>query len=126
MERGARSPRRDEGAALLIILMIIVTITSIALAAATQAWSVTWRRDNEEELIFRGNQYVDAILAYRKEHQGQFPSNLDDLFKPGPRRLRYIRKLYRDLETGRMNDSVAGESWGEFERQDARIRKGKE
>ena len=37
-----------------------------------------------------------------------------------------IRKLYRDLETGRMNDSVAGESWGEFERQDARIRKGKE
>ena len=85
-----------EGGSILIILMIGVAISSIALAVATQSWSSTWRRDREEELIFRGEQYVDAILAYRKEHGGQFPTNLEDLFKPGPRRLRYIRKLFRD------------------------------
>src|SRR5437868_10039376 len=33
-----------------------------------KAWSTTWRRDSEEELVFRANQYVDSIIAYRKEH----------------------------------------------------------
>ncbi len=88
--------RREEGGALIIVLMIGAVVAAIALTAASQAWSTSWRRDSEDELIFRGNQYVDAILAYRKEHSGQFPTNLEDLLKPGPRRLRYIRKLFRD------------------------------
>ncbi len=98
MERlqGRMHHRRSEEGALLIIIMIGVVVASIGLAAAVQAWSTTWRRDNEEELIFRGKQYVNAILAYRKEHGGQFPLNLEDLYKQGPRRLRYIRKLFKD------------------------------
>ena len=88
--------RKGEEGGLLILLMVGVAIVSIALGAATQAWSTTWRRDNEKELIFRGTQYVDAILAYRKEHAGQFPTRLEQLFELGPRQLRYIRKLYRD------------------------------
>lgn len=88
--------RAREGGAILIIIMIGVAVTTIGLAVATQAWTTTWRRDREEELIFRANQYVNGILAYRKEHGGQFPLNLEDLYKPGPRRLRYIRRLYKD------------------------------
>src|SRR3989442_4802061 len=76
--------------------MVALAVAVIALGAAVQAWSTTWRRDNEEELIFRANQYVDAIIAYRKEHGGQFPLNLEDLHKPGPRRYRYIRRLYNE------------------------------
>src|SRR3989442_2013014 len=76
--------------------MVALAVAVIALGAAVQAWSPTWRRDNEEELIFRANQYVDAIISYRKEHSGQFPLNLQDLYKPGPRRLRYIRRLYKE------------------------------
>jgi type II secretory pathway pseudopilin PulG len=94
-DRGCTGRSREEGG-LLIILMIGVAISSIALTAATQAWSVTLRRDKEDELIFRGEQYVTAILAYRKEHGGQFPTNLQDLYKPGPRGVRYLRKLYKD------------------------------
>src|SRR2546428_2554251 len=90
------SQRHSESGAILIIVMVVMTVAVIALTAAVQAWSTTWRRDNEEELIFRANQYVDAIIAYRKEHGGQFPLNLEDLHKPGPRRYRYIRKLYKD------------------------------
>src|SRR5213593_2279884 len=86
----------NESGAILIILMVALTVAAIALGAAVQAWSKTWRRDNEEELIFRANQYVDAIISYRKEHGGQFPLNLQDLYKPGPRRLRYIRRLYKE------------------------------
>jgi len=92
-------PARQGGAeagAVLIIFMVALTVAAIALGATVQAWSKTWRRDNEEELIFRANQYVDAIIAYRKENGGRFPQSLLDLYKPGPRRLRYIRRLYRD------------------------------
>ncbi len=94
MTRSSRSA--DESGAILIVFMVTLAIAAIALGAAVQAWSTTWRRENEEELIFRANQYVDGIIAYRKEHGGQFPLTLEDLFKPGPRRLRYIRRLYKD------------------------------
>jgi type II secretory pathway pseudopilin PulG len=88
--------QRKESGALLLILMVGVAVMSIGLGVAAQAWSATWQRDSEEELIFRANQYVDAILAYRKDHAGQFPTNLDDLMKLGPRHVRYIRKLFKD------------------------------
>jgi hypothetical protein len=95
MMNGGRRGGRESGS-LLVIIMIGVAVTSIALGAATQAWRTTWRRDSEEELIFRANQYVDGIVAYRREHAGQFPLDLEVLAKQGPRRLRYIRKLYKD------------------------------
>jgi len=88
--------RKGEEGGLLIILLIGVAVSMIALSAAFQSWSVTWRRDSEEELIARGNMYVDAILAYRKDHGGQFPTNLEDLAEEGPRRVRYIRRLFED------------------------------
>jgi len=91
-----RDARAIESGAILIVVMVVMMVAAIALTAAVQAWSTTWRRDREEELIFRANQYVDAIIAYRKEHGGQFPLNLEDLHKPGPRRYRYIRRLYKD------------------------------
>src|SRR3989475_11925931 len=91
-----RGRMRSESGAILIVFMVTLAVAAIALGAAVQAWSTTWRRDNEEELIFRGNQYVDAIISYRKEHGGQFPLNLQDLYKPGPRRPRYIRRLYKE------------------------------
>src|SRR5215831_5362914 len=89
-------PRRREEGGLLIILMVWVAVMSIFAGVAYQEWSIVWRRDNEEELIFRGHQYTTAILLYRAEHGKQFPATLDELMKPGPRQVRYIRKLFRD------------------------------
>jgi hypothetical protein len=88
--------RKEEEGALLLLIMVGAAVMVIGIAVAAQAWSSTWRRDSEDELIFRGNQYVDAILAFQKEHGGTLPLTLDELMKLGPRRLRYIRKLYRD------------------------------
>jgi type II secretory pathway pseudopilin PulG len=68
----------------------------VMLGAAVQQWSAVQRRENEEELIFRGKQYVRAIKLYQAEHGGALPTSLEILVKPGPRRLRYIRKLFRD------------------------------
>jgi type II secretory pathway pseudopilin PulG len=92
----SRTVHNRQDGSFLIIVMIGVAVTMIGLGVAAQSYSTALRRDKEEELIFRARQYVHAILAYRKEHGGQFPLTLEDLHKPGPRRLRYIRKLYPD------------------------------
>ena len=85
-----------ESGHLLITLMIAITVMSILLGAAFQQWSVIVHRDKEEELIFRGGQYVDAIIRYRMDHGGALPTSLADLAKPGPRGFRFIRKLFTD------------------------------
>ncbi len=87
---------RGESGHLLLLVMIGIIIMSIMLGAAVQQWSTVQRRENEEELIFRGNQYVKAIKRYQAEHGGALPTSLEILIEPGPRRLRYIRKLFRD------------------------------
>ncbi len=92
----SKTRRKAEAGGILIIMMIGVAVTTIGLTAAAQTWSTVWRRDREEELIFRAEQYVDAIIAYRKEHAGQFPITLEALYEPGPRGHRYIRKLYSE------------------------------
>jgi len=91
-----RNRRDGESGHLLLIVMMGLVVMSIMLGAAVQQWSTIQRRENEEELIFRGNQYVKAIKLYQAEHGGALPTSLEILIQPGPRRLRYIRKLFRD------------------------------
>ena len=81
---------------LLITLMVALMVLAILLGVAFQQWSIINRRDLEQELIFRGGQYVDAIIKYRTEHAGALPTDLEQLYQPGPRGLRYIRKLFKD------------------------------
>ena len=90
------APRSSESGHLLLALMIGLTVLAIFLTVVVQQWSTIERREREKELIFRGNQYAKAIKKYQLEHGGAFPTALDQLMEPGPRRLRYIRKLFRD------------------------------
>jgi hypothetical protein len=76
--------------------MMGLVVMSIMLGALVQQWSDIQRRENEAELIFRGNQYVKAIKLYQAEHGGALPTSLEILIKPGPRQRRYIRRLFRD------------------------------
>ena len=97
--RDMKRRRKNEAGALLIILMVGVAVAMVGIAVAFQSWSIVWQRDSEEELISRGQQYIEAIKAYRKEHGNQCPPNLEELMKPGPRQVRYIRKLFKDPMT---------------------------
>jgi len=49
------------------------------------------RRDNEEELIFRGNQYARAINQYQRKFANASPRDLDVLIEQ-----RMLRKKFRD------------------------------
>jgi hypothetical protein len=53
------------------------------------------QREKEEEMIWRGKQYVRGIkLYYRKT--GRFPTSVDDLTKPKLGSLRFMRQAYKD------------------------------
>src|SRR5262245_48677551 len=97
MNQEQRSRFRDcESGHLLIAVMIGITLMLIFMTVVAQQWSSLERRENEKELMFRGTQYAKGIRKYQSEHGGAYPTSLESLMELGPRRLRYIRKLYRD------------------------------
>lgn len=91
-------PRKDgsqeSGYALLLVLfmMTVMVITSMAVLVDRRTQG---RREREDQMIWRGNQFVRAIrLYYRKT--GHYPQDLDTL-KKGVADLQFIRpEVLRD------------------------------
>jgi type II secretory pathway pseudopilin PulG len=102
----------------LIAAMVAVTIIGIMLGATGQSWTMFMKREREEELLFRGMQYRDAIIRWN--NGGKIPSTLpgaiqpvlqnkkplmdlkDLLQDPGSAgTVKYLRQLYKDPITGK-------------------------
>lgn len=81
----------------LAAMMVIMAIMAIFLTVAVETASFQQKREKEEELIFRGNQVVEAIRLFRARF-GRFPIALDELAKANPR---VLRKIWNDPMTGR-------------------------
>jgi len=73
------------------MLMMAVFIISLGLLVAVPVWQTELQREKEEELIFRGKQYVEAVRIYVQKNPGRFPASLKELLDK-----KCIRKLYRD------------------------------
>ncbi len=83
----------QEGYALLVIIFLLALL---AIAVSTVAPNVITnaRREQEDEMIWRGKQYTRGIrLYYTKLHK--FPTALDDLYKPKTG-IRFMRQAYKD------------------------------
>ncbi len=76
---------------IMIMLVILLTVLSIGLMVAVPVWQTQIQREKEEELIFRGRQYVEAVRLYQLKNPGRFPKTLRVLAEK-----KCIRKLYRD------------------------------
>jgi type II secretory pathway pseudopilin PulG len=85
---------RDRGF-ILVMLLGLITIMGILLTVALPSVETEIQRDQEAELIFRGEAIANAIRAY-KARTGGYPSSLDDLMKVKPR---ILRKVYLDPMT---------------------------
>lgn len=85
--------KREAGTTFLIV-MAMVTIGSIGLLAAVPLWKTQIQRENEEELLFRGRQYVEAIRLYQTKNPGSFPKTIEELVKG-----RFLRKAFPDPMT---------------------------
>ncbi len=84
----------------IVALMVGIAVLLILLGAAMPVWHTVVQRDREEELIFRGEQYVDAIIRFYGKYN-RYPLSLDELNEIDGRR--FVRKLWTDpmMEDGR-------------------------
>ena len=88
-----------------IALLVAIVIIGINLGAAGKYWQNVMLRDKEEELLFRGNQYRQAIERYYVAVPGrlQYPGKIDDLLADSrtPLGKRHLRQKYMDPMTGK-------------------------
>ncbi len=91
-----RHPASEAGFTLAAVV-ILLAVMAIMLTVAVQTASFQKRRENEEELIFRGNQIVEGVRLFRARH-GRFPNSLVELARANPR---VMRKVWSDPITGK-------------------------
>lgn len=98
----------------LVAVVVAMAVMAILMDVAVQTVTFQRQREKEEELIFRGQQYVEAIRLFRAR-QGRFPLTLKELAEAKPR---VLRKVWLDPITGK-NDWVPvflGEEGGNVEK----------
>jgi type II secretory pathway pseudopilin PulG len=93
-ERG-NAVRRGEAGYNLVVLIMAITVLTIMLTVTLPLVSQQIRRDKEEELIFRGLQYAEAIRVFQIRYQ-RLPNKLTELVEVKPRS---IRQLWKDPMT---------------------------
>jgi len=85
-------PRQRGSAFLLAIFTVLIVIAGTVTALE---WGATLRRrDQEEEMIWRGEQYKKGIARYFHK-TGHYPQTIDDL-KKGLPQLQFLRQAYKD------------------------------
>lgn len=94
---------RQQGYTYLGVLLIVL-ILGMTLSGATLVSETLRQREKEQELIFSGQQYVNAIRSYYESGAGgvsTFPKSISELLKdprfPGVRR--HMSKPWRDPMT---------------------------
>jgi hypothetical protein len=89
-----KTRRRTEAGYTLLLVVFMVATMLIAAAIATPNIITEGRRQKEEVMIWRGNQYARAIgLYYRKF--GKFPTKVEDLTNQ-TNGVRFLRQAYPD------------------------------
>ena len=86
--------RRLDGGYAMAALLVGLAVASILMSVALPAWRHLVQREKEEELIFRGQQYVRAIGLFQRKYGATFPPSLDVLVEQ-----RFIRRKFKDPMT---------------------------
>jgi type II secretory pathway pseudopilin PulG len=94
MTTAGQTGKRAEGYAMAAMLVAIAVMT-VAMTVALPAWRQDVRREKEEELVFRGRQYVRAIQLFQRKFAAAYPPDIDTLVKQ-----KFLRKKYKDPMTG--------------------------
>jgi len=79
------------------LLLVAFASTLLLIAAVTAAPNIKTmrKREKEQDMIWRGNQYVRGIKLYYRKN-GKFPTSLEDLTKPQVGNIRFMRQQYKD------------------------------
>jgi type II secretory pathway pseudopilin PulG len=91
--------RRDAGFS-MAALVIFLTAASILLTISVPSYVMEAKREQEKELIFRGEEYTRAIQKYQRT-LNLLPTSVEDLLSSNG--TRFLRKAYAD--------PISGEPW---------------
>jgi type II secretory pathway pseudopilin PulG len=72
-------------------LLVGLSIMAVMFTVVMPVWKQTAQREKEEELVFRGKQYVHAIGLFQRKFANAYPPNIDVLVDQ-----RFLRKKFKD------------------------------
>ena len=75
-------------------LLVAMSIMAVMMTVAMPVWKHQTQREREEELVFRGMQYVHAIALFQRKFANAYPPNVDVLVDQ-----RFLRKKFKDPMT---------------------------
>jgi type II secretory pathway pseudopilin PulG len=99
------SAGKQRGFTYVAVLIMVATMGAVG-AAFGELTSHAVQRDKEQDLLYAGNQYREAIASYYRRTPGAFkryPNKLEDLLEDRrfPVAVRHLRRLYPDPITGK-------------------------
>lgn len=89
-----RSPSKQERGYTLAVVAVFTTVLLVTLSEATVNWQKAMQREREEELIFRGKQFMRAIELWQRKFPGTYPTTIDALLSTN--NTRFLRKKWKD------------------------------
>jgi type II secretory pathway pseudopilin PulG len=92
--QGNRQRNAEQGYA-MAALLVAMSIMAVMLTVVMPVWKHANQREKEEELVFRGLQYVHAIGMFQRKYANAYPPNVDVLVEQ-----RFLRKKFKDPITG--------------------------
>lgn len=93
-----RSKSAGEGGYVLLSIMLLMTLMLIALSIEAPRIAQQVKREKEDELMHRGNEYKNAVRKYFRKF-GRYPVSIDQLESTNG--MRFLRKRYKDPFTGK-------------------------
>src|SRR4051794_36476752 len=83
--------RTSEQGYAMAALLIAMSVMAIMMTVVMPVWKQAAQREKEEELVFRGRQYVHAIGLFQRKFANAYPPNIDVLVDQ-----RFLRKKFKD------------------------------
>jgi hypothetical protein len=85
---------RNEKGYTLAVVAVFTTVLLVSLSEAAINWQKAIQREREEELIFRGKQFMRAIELWQRKFPGTYPMTIDALLSTN--NTRFLRKKWKD------------------------------
>jgi len=94
----ARTQSRSPKGYILLSVMLLMTLMLVALSVEIPRISQQIKRDKEEELIHRAQEYTRAIKKFYRKF-GRYPLSIEQL--ENTNNMRFLRKRFKDPMTGK-------------------------
>src|SRR6185295_9006452 len=78
----------------LAVVMVFTSVLLVTLSGAVINWQKAMQREREEELIYRGKQFMRAVELWQRKFPGTYPTTLDALLSTN--NTRFLRKKWKD------------------------------